>query len=417
MRGSASIRRLLLTGSLATGLAVLTAGSIQAKPFAPTSTKAHAADDILIGNISTINSPVIQATDLVNGTKAWIDYINSKGGVQGRKIKLVVCDDQGSAALSIQCAQNLLDQGVVALAGQWSIVFGANALSTIEKGNTAILGGWPITDQEYASPIEFPVTAGAAGAYPALAVMLRSLGVKDLAGMWLNTPAAVTSSDLVTQVWNGLNGAGKYTPVYFAATAADYTPVAATAVGSGAQGLFLATPASTAVRLLQALQNTGFKGEFGMTGLAAVPSVLTSAGATLNGAYMTYPGVPPMGKRTAQLKLFHAVMAKNKVPADALSEAGAAGGQYLWDVLKSIKGPITRDSVLAAAKKKTTWPGFLTHSMSSKFAPPQYPAIRNPYNVVVKYLGKGAFVKQRVKGYPQYSSLENGTFYISGFAK
>lgn len=411
MRGRASIWRRLAAGSVVIAIAGLVAGSVGASP------KRAAADDILIGNISTINSPVIQATDLVNATKAWIDYINSKGGVQGRKIKLVICDDQGSASLSIQCAQNLISQGVVGFAGMWSIVFGANALSTVEKANTAIMGGWPITDQEYASPVEFPVTAGAAGAYPALAVTMRSLGVKDLAGMWLNTPAAISSSALVQTVWDGLAGAGKYTPVYYAPTAADYTPIAATAVGTGAQGLFLGTPASTAVRLLQALKNTGYNGKFGMTGIAAVPSVLKAGGKDLAGAYLTFPGVPVTGKRTAQLKLFHAVMAKNKVPADPLSLTGAAGGQYLWDVLKSIKGPITRESVLAAAKKKTTWPGFLTHSMSPKFAPAQYPAIRNPYQVVVRYLGGGAFIKTKIVGYPRYTNTENGTFYISGFAR
>jgi len=406
--------RLLIAGSLAVSLAGVAAGVAGAKTDGAGrvgSTKAT----ILLGNISTINNPAIQATDLVNGTKAWVGYINSKGGIKGRKLELKVCDDQGNAALSIQCANNLLQDGVVGFVGMWSIVFGANALPPVQQANAAILGGWPITDQEFSSSIEFPVTAGSAGAYPALAISMRARGAKNLAGIWLNTPASVFNSDLVKDLWPRVGGSS-YKSVYYAANAPDLTPVAADAVGSGASAIFLGTPPAFAARLLQAIRNTGYKGQLGMTGLAAVPSVMVAAGSNLNNVHMTYPGVA-IGHGTADLQLYQNVIPKYKVPADALSEVGAASGQYMYDVLNSIKGTVTRASVLAAARKHTTWKGFLTHSMSNKFAPKQYPAIRNPYNVIVQYSGGGRMHRTTISGYKRFVSTEKGVTFISGFPR
>lgn len=407
--------RLLVAASLAASLAAVTTGVASGSTYGGATAGSKQATTILLGNISTINNPAIQATDLVNGTKAWVNYINSKGGIKGQKIELKVCDDQGNAALSIQCANNLLQDGVVGFVGMWSIVFGANALPPVQQANAAILGGWPITDQEFSSPVEFPVTAGSAGAYPALALSMRARGARKLAGIWLNTPASVFNSDLVKNLWPQVGGIS-YKSVYYAPNAPDLTPVAADAVGSGASAIFLGTPPAFATRLLQAIRSTDFKGQLGMTGLAAVPSVMVAAGSNLNKVYMTYPGLA-IGNNTADLQLYQKIMGKAKVPADALSEVGAASGQYMYDVLRSIKGPITRDSVLAAARRHTTWKGFLTHSMSQKFAPAQYPSIRNPYNVIVQYVGNGKMRKTTIRGYQQYVSTEHGVTFIAGFPR
>ena len=374
--------------------------------------RANAAP-ILVGNISTITNPVISAKDLVDGTRAWIGYINNHGGIHGRKIKLVTCDDQSNPALTVQCANNLIQQGVVALVGSWSLTLGASALPALQQARIPILGGWPITDQEYQSPVEFPVTAGAAGSYPVLALAMRAAGAKNLAGIWFNSPASVGVSQSVTDLWPTIGG-GYYKPTYFNPAAPDYTPTAAVAVGSGADGLFLALTGAQAPRMLQAVKAAGFSGVLGMTGLAALPSVMVQAGTNLDGTYLTFPGVA-ITRASKDLKLFISVMGKAHVPADALSETGAAGAQYMWDVLNSIKGKITAVSVLAAARKHTTWKGFLTHSMSPKFAPSQYPSIRNPYNVVVQYIGKGKMKQVKVKNYPKYTSVENGAYYIEAF--
>lgn len=409
----ALIARLLVVGLLAALVAVTASGVTGGARFGGSHARSHTSGTILFGNISTINNPAVNASDIVNATKAWISYINSHGGVHGQKITLMVCDDQGNPALSIQCANNLIQAGVVGFVGGWSIVFGANALPVVEQAQAAILGGHPSTNQEYSSPVEFPVTAGSAGSYPALALAMRAQGVKTLAGVWFNTPASVPNSDAVANLWPIVGGT-KYTPIYYTPTSPDLTPVAANAVATGATGIFMALTNTVAPRMLQALKSAGYSGVVGMTGLAAPPSVLVAAGSNLNGAFLSFPGLP-VGHGTPQMRLFQKVMGGAHVPADAFSEVGAAGAQYMWAVLKSIKGAVTRQSVLAAARKKTTWPGFLTHSMNPKFAPPGYSSLRNPFGVIVQYIGSGRMKKVKISGFKAYTSVENGTTFVSGF--
>src|SRR5437870_3630023 len=140
---------------------------------------------------------------------------------------------------------------------------------------------------------------------------MRSKGVTNLASVWFNTPAAIVNSDAVAALWPTIGGK-KYTPVYFAPAAPDLTPVAATAVSSGATGIFMGTSASAAVRVIAALKNTGFKGVTGLTGIAATPDVFKAAGSDLDGTYITFPG-EAIGKKTPEQKLYQRIMGKNKI--------------------------------------------------------------------------------------------------------
>jgi len=51
------------------------------------------------------------------------------------------------------------------------------------------------------------VTAGSAGTYPGLGLAMRANGVDNLGGIWLDTPAAVTNSKEVEEIWPRLGGA------------------------------------------------------------------------------------------------------------------------------------------------------------------------------------------------------------------
>jgi ABC-type branched-subunit amino acid transport system substrate-binding protein len=79
------------------------------------------ATSITVGNVSDIGGPVpgLFAGGPL-GTQAYFNYINSQGGVFGRKVHLVTSDD------SLQCSQNEADysnliHSVFAFVGSWSL--------------------------------------------------------------------------------------------------------------------------------------------------------------------------------------------------------------------------------------------------------------------------------------------------------
>jgi len=79
------------------------------------------ADTITIGNVSDLGGPVpglFQGGPY--GTQAYINYVNSQGGIYGRKLKLVTADDQLQCSQNEADYQNLINQ-VFAFVGSWSL--------------------------------------------------------------------------------------------------------------------------------------------------------------------------------------------------------------------------------------------------------------------------------------------------------
>jgi branched-chain amino acid transport system substrate-binding protein len=81
---------------------------------------AASAQDILIGQVSSQTSPVTAANakQLYAGINAYFEHINSKGGIDGRKVKLVNKDDELKTDKMIALTNELIaDRHVLALAG------------------------------------------------------------------------------------------------------------------------------------------------------------------------------------------------------------------------------------------------------------------------------------------------------------
>lgn len=79
------------------------------------------ADTITIGNVSGLSGPVPGLFEgAVNGTNAYVAYVNSRGGVYGRKLKLAVGDDQTECGTN-QNRYRDLSTKVFAFVGSFSL--------------------------------------------------------------------------------------------------------------------------------------------------------------------------------------------------------------------------------------------------------------------------------------------------------
>lgn len=68
------------------------------------------AQDLKIGiaiDQSSVNADI--ARDYLAGARTWFDHINSQGGINGRRINLVVKDDEGDAAKTLQLTRQLIE--------------------------------------------------------------------------------------------------------------------------------------------------------------------------------------------------------------------------------------------------------------------------------------------------------------------
>ncbi len=81
---------------------------------------AAAAQDILIGQVSSRTSPTLAANSnaLYTGINVYFDYVNQRGGIGGRKVVLVNTDDELKPAKMVELTgQFIADKKVLALAG------------------------------------------------------------------------------------------------------------------------------------------------------------------------------------------------------------------------------------------------------------------------------------------------------------
>ena len=120
-----SRRALLLAGVLMVSLLPLSCGGEKengGQATAPAETKASGGEkvqgvtdtEILLGTHYPLsNSPAAVYAVSAYAMQAYFDYINDQGGVHGRKIKLIIEDDQYSPTIAVEAVRNLVEQNKV----------------------------------------------------------------------------------------------------------------------------------------------------------------------------------------------------------------------------------------------------------------------------------------------------------------
>lgn len=82
----------------------------------PAVTSAQSAGNLAIGEIAPLSGPAATVgTRLNQVTKMWVDDVNRRGGINGRKIELTTCNDEARPEKAAACARDLIAKGIVLL--------------------------------------------------------------------------------------------------------------------------------------------------------------------------------------------------------------------------------------------------------------------------------------------------------------
>jgi branched-chain amino acid transport system substrate-binding protein len=114
---------------------------------------------IKVMTIGPWNNPELDAEDYALAGVDSAAYINAHGGVNGRPIDVVICNDSLSQAGAEACAREAVSDHVVALVGGLSIFDGA-ILPIISAAGIPWIGSDPFQALAYSSPDSFPFNAG-----------------------------------------------------------------------------------------------------------------------------------------------------------------------------------------------------------------------------------------------------------------
>lgn len=91
--------------------------------------------------------------------QAFADLVNTQGGVNGRPLRVVGCDELGTADGAIRCAQQAVAQKVLAVVGSYSTHASAY-LPVLKAAGIPYLGGAPLSEADLTDPTSFPITGG-----------------------------------------------------------------------------------------------------------------------------------------------------------------------------------------------------------------------------------------------------------------
>ena len=195
---------------------------------------------VLPGSAGGSPAPIVVMTWAPTGTnatnmpgmpamaKAIEAYVNDQGGLDGRKLKVLTCNERNDAVAVTDCAQQAADAKAVAVVGSYSQE-GSSFISALEADDIPYIGGYGITEDEYQSVMSFPINGG----LPALLAGSGLQLAQTCKRVTLVRPDSITGDQFPIFLDQGLRTAGRQ-PVRDLLTkddANDYTGIAAQAVG------------------------------------------------------------------------------------------------------------------------------------------------------------------------------------------
>lgn len=115
---------------------------------------------VTVGNDGTYSGVLGAIPDGAEGALfAWADYINTCGGLDGHKVKVISADDTGDPSQAISNEQKMVETNhVIAFVGDFVPTVGTQADTYLKQAGVPEVGGDGVSPVYYSSPMWYPVT-------------------------------------------------------------------------------------------------------------------------------------------------------------------------------------------------------------------------------------------------------------------
>jgi branched-chain amino acid transport system substrate-binding protein len=191
------------------------------------------------------------------GAKAAADYLNSElGGFGGRKIEVISCDTQTSAAGALTCANKMVAAKAQLVVG-FSVFWGSNAIATISKAGI-VNQTMSASLQEVVDPNAFPVGGGSFAEYPAQSSYAVSTLHAKSGALVISDAGAI--NDISIKLFKGpwTQASETFNDVLVPQTSADISPSLARITGFHPDAIMVSLTATQTSQLYSSLHSQGF---------------------------------------------------------------------------------------------------------------------------------------------------------------
>lgn len=307
---------------------------------------------IVVGSVNTI-SGAATFPEASQAAAAVFDAFNEAGGLNGRTIDYKALDDKGDPAAATAAAREIVgSDNAVAMVGSASLIeCDLNAKYYAQEGILSVPGIGVDTgcfDNDNISPANV-------GPFNDLTLTLlygsEKLGLSDICILLEIAGSTRPTYQAAIDRWTQITGKK---PLYVDDTvpygASDYTPYIVKARQAGCKVIASNPVEPDAIGQVKAANAQGWN-DVTWLYLTSVYSENFASAIDQAGAGIYVPAeFYPFTEDNAINKDWRDLMTKNNIPLTSFSQGGFLAATYFIDVLKSMKGDITRETVAAALK-------------------------------------------------------------------
>jgi len=362
-------------------------------PYLPEAPQAASGEPIKLGTINQETGAAGAYPELTLADQAAVRFVNEElGGVDGHPIELITCDTKFSPAGSQSCAQQMVDEGVVAVVGGVD-VFGTG-IDVLEQNGIPFVGGIPISMASVQSAVSFQFSGGSWGAMLAFAdYAANDLKAERVSILYGDFGSIADAAQYGKQALESLGvEAVKMVPMPLAG--ADFLPLMTTAADIDPDAVISLTADTGCVPTFQAADDLDLRAAVFITGACAASKIVDDAGAdVVEGTIFNAEGpVNPDGP-APDGALYYAVIARY---GEGVTPVGAATVSFrafmnLYVQMREIGAEaLTPKALIDAFRAARDAPSFNGHSYTcdgKQLA--GLTAICSPQQVLARWEGRG----------------------------
>ncbi|WP_128375060.1 ABC transporter substrate-binding protein [Streptomyces cavernae] len=193
------LSRTARVSALAVGALVTCVALVAGCGAVPGVTGGSGDDSITVMTLAPENTAATNKPGMPALAKAYARWVNSQGGIAGRPLKVLTCNDQNDSVAAAHCAERAVEEKVLAVVGSYS-QYGRDVLSPLQGAGIPFIGGYGVTDAEFSSPLSYPINGG----QPALLAGLGRQLAKQCGPVTLVRPDTVAGDQLPVLIDAGL---------------------------------------------------------------------------------------------------------------------------------------------------------------------------------------------------------------------
>jgi branched-chain amino acid transport system substrate-binding protein len=360
-----------------------------------------ATDEVVKVGLVNLEGGTLSLPEFRYGAETAIGLINDQGGIDGKAIEVVQCLTDGSPEGSINCANTMVEEGVV-LAYTGVDLASDAALPVLSEAGIPYVtsNGWG--QAQLSDPNAFILHAASSAFVVAPLVTISDEGGESLAFVYEESAPAQARADLVSELARDRFDL-EVTPIAVDPANADWATAVATAEAADVDAIWGQLSEPGCIGLTTSTTATGFDGLVFAGSCSAYISVVGDAAV---GTYTQADFWPPDAVDAPpeiQARIDEFVTAMTAADHEEQIGAFAAASYSAWfdlvPILESIDGDITPDAIRMALSRGVASPGWLGPELECGAAPwPSEPSACSASTAVFRIVkdDSGALVRMLV---------------------